>query len=114
MLAKQVKRIRRHTKIRTQVSWTELKPRLAVFRSNSNIYAQIIDDTNWKTLCAVSDLKMDKSWNKVEMSKKVWLEIAKAAKSLNIEGVVFDRWGFLYQWRVKSLADGAREGWLKF
>lgn len=114
MLDKQKNRIRRHSKIRTQVSGTSSRPRLAIFRSNSNIYAQLIDDTNGKTLWATSDLKLKKEGNKVEMSKNVGQEIAKIAKSLKIDTVVFDRGWFAYQWRVQSLADGAREGWLKF
>ena len=114
MLQKTVKRIRRHTRIRTQVSGTASRPRLAIFRSNSNIYAQVIDDTAWKTLASTSDLKMKKEGNKVEMSKKVWAEIAKLASKLKIEEVVFDRGGFSYHGRVKALAEAAREAGLKF
>ena len=114
MLQKTVKRIRRHTRIRTQVSGTASRPRLAIFRSNSNIYAQVIDDTAWKTLASTSDLKMKKEGNKVEMSKKVWAEIAKLASKLKIEEVVFDRGGFAYHGRVKALAESAREAGLKF
>lgn len=114
MLQKTLKRLRRHAKIRTQISGTASRPRLAIFRSNSNIYAQLIDDTTGKTLGAVSDLKMKKEGTKVEMSKKVGAEIAKVASGLKIEEVVFDRGGFSYHGRVKALADAAREGGLKF
>jgi len=114
MLEKQIKRIRKHIKIRTQVHWTETRPRLVVYRSNSNIYAQIINDDTWRTLCSSSNLKMEKLWTKIEDSKKVWEEIAKIAKSIWIEEVVFDRAWFAYKWRVKSLADWARAAWLKF
>jgi len=114
MLAKVLKRIRRHARIRTQVSGTAKRPRLAVFRSNSNIYAQLIDDEKRITLWAASDLKMKKSGTKTEMSKKVWEEIAKKAKELKITEVVFDRGWFAYHGRVKALAEAAREAWLKF
>lgn len=114
MLSKVLKRIRRHARVRSQVSWTAARPRLAVFRSNSNIYAQLIDDVTWTTLLSASDLKMEKSGTKVEMSKKVWEEIAKLALTKKITDVVFDRGGFAYHGRVKALADSAREGGLKF
>ena len=114
MLSKLLKRIRRHARVRSQISGTTSKPRLAVFRSNSNIYAQLIDDSTWKTIASASDLKMKKEGTKVDMSKKVWEEIAKAAKSNKITDVVFDRGGFAYHGRVKALADSAREGGLKF
>jgi len=114
MLSKLLKRIRRHARVRSQISGTAGKPRLAVFRSNSNIYAQLIDDTTWKTIVSASDLKMKKNGTKVDMSKKVWEEIAKQAVKNKITEVVFDRGGFAYHGRVKALADSAREGGLKF
>ena len=114
MLSKLLKRIRRHARVRSQISGTTGKPRLAVFRSNSNIYAQLIDDTTRKTIASASDLKMKKNGTKVDMSKKVWEEIAKVAKSNKITEVVFDRGGFLYHGRVKALAESAREAGLKF
>lgn len=114
MLAKTLKRVRRHNRVRTQVSGTAERPRLAVFRSNSNIYAQLIDDVSGRTLWAASDLKMKKEWTKIEMSKKVWFEIAKVASQLKINNIVFDRGGFAYQGRVQALADAAREAGLKF
>ncbi len=114
MLEKVKKRIRRHARVRAKVSGTPTRPRLSIFRSNSNIYAQLIDDVNRKTLWSASDLKMKKEWTKTDMAKKVWAEIAKVASSLNITEVVFDRGGFAYHGRVKALADEARANWLKF
>jgi len=114
MLQKTLKRIRRHSRIRTQVSGTAERPRLAIFRSNSNIYAQLVNDIEWKTLASFSDLKLKKEGTKVDMSKKVWAEIAKLATWLKITTVVFDRGGFAYHGRVKALADAAREAGLKF
>ena len=114
MLAKVLKRIRRHARVRSQISGSAAKPRLAIFRSNSNIYAQLIDDVNWVTLGSSSDLKMKKDGTKIDMSKKVWEEIAKVAAKLKITDVVFDRGGFAYHGRVKALAESARETGLKF
>jgi large subunit ribosomal protein L18 len=113
MLEKVQKRIRRHTRIRAKISWTSLRPRLAVFRSNVNIYAQLIDDVAWKTLVSFSDMKISK-WNKIEKATKVWEEIAKKAIAAWISSCVFDRGGFVYMWRVKALADAARNNWLQF
>jgi large subunit ribosomal protein L18 len=93
------------------------KPRLSVFRSNSDIYVQLIDDANGQTLAAVSSRDKHISTqkvNKVEKSKMVGEAIAKKAVELGIKDVTFDRGGYLYHGRVKSVADGAREGGLKF
>lgn len=114
MLEKVLKRLRRKARIRSKVMWTASRPRLSIFRSNINISVQVIDDLSGKTLCAVSSLKMDKKWTKVDISKQVWVEIAKLAKKNKVEEVVFDRWGFAYHGRVKALAEWAREWWLKF
>jgi len=109
------KRIQR--RIRKKISGTTTRPRLSVYRSNIEIYAQIIDDKTGKTLLAAGsrdkDLKGDKA-NKSEISKKVGIAIAAKAKAAGIEAVVFDRGGYLYHGRVKALAEGAREGGLKF
>lgn len=113
MLAKFAKRLQRQVRIRAKISWTSSKPRLSVYRSNSNIYAQLIDDVSWKTLCASSDLKLENG-TKTEKAAKVWEELATKAKSLNITEIVFDRGWFAYHGRVKALADGARSAWLKF
>ena len=114
MLKKQLNRISRHNRVRSKISGTAKRPRLAVFRSNAHISAQIIDDVTGKTLASSSDLKVKKGGTKVEMAKKVWEELAKKAKELKIKTIVFDRWGFAYHGRVKALADAAREWGLKF
>ena len=96
---------------------TATKPRLSVFRSNTDIYVQLIDDLKGQTLAAAStkdkDIKAQKG-TKVEKSKMVGAAIARKASELGIEAVTFDRGGYLYHGRVKSVADGAREGGLKF
>ncbi|MFN8296191.1 MAG: 50S ribosomal protein L18 [Chitinophagales bacterium] len=98
--------------IRKKLSGTESRPRLSVFRSNNEIYAQIIDDTTKKTVLSVSSLKS--KGTKTEKAKAVGAAIAEKAKAANITNVVFDRNGFLYHGRVKALADAARENGLQF
>lgn len=110
---KKEKIARRHNRIRSRVFGTAERPRLCVFRSNTNIYAQIIDDNAQKTLVAFSSDKADGKTS-MERSIEVGKQIAKLAKTKSIEKVVFDRGGFLYTGKVKALADGAREGGLKF
>jgi len=109
---------RRHRiklRIRKKISGTALKPRIAVFRSNNQIYAQIIDDVAGKTLLSASSLELGKAkLNKTESATKVGAALAEKAKGAGIENVVFDRGGYLYHGRVKALAEGAREGGLKF
>ena len=109
-------RIKRHGRIRTKLSGTPETPRLCVFRSNANIYAQIIDDVNGKTLVSASSLEKDfeAGESKKESAKKVGIAVAKKAAAANIKSVVFDRGGYQYHGRVKELADGAREGGLEF
>lgn len=113
MLKKFVARETRHNRIRAKISGTAIRPRLCVYRSNTSIYAQIIDDVAAKTLCAASDIKI-KKWTNLEKAIIVWGDIAQKAIDLGIKEVVFDRGGFMYIGRVKSLADAAREKWLKF
>ena len=107
----------RHTRVRNKISGTTDIPRLNVFRSNSNIFAQIIDDSEGKTLVSASsidkELKLENGGN-VEAAKKVGELIAKRAKKAKIKKVVFDRGGYLYHGRVKALADAARENGLEF
>lgn len=112
---KNAERIRRHKRVRRVVSGTPDCPRLNVFRSNANIFAQVIDDTNRTTLCAVSslDLKLENGGN-IEAAKKVGTAIAEKCKEKNIEAVRFDRGGYVYHGRVQALADAAREAGLKF
>ena len=109
-------RKKRHSRIRSRLSGTPETPRLCVFRSNANIYAQIIDDTTGKTLVAASSLEKDfeAGGSKKETAKKVGLATAKKAVEANIKTVVFDRGGYQYHGRVKELAEGAREGGLEF
>ena len=105
-------RIKAH--IRHKVSGTAQKPRLTVFRSNTNIYAQLIDDVNGKTLASASSLGLKDKVNKIEQAAKVGALLAKVAMEAGITEVVFDRNGYLYHGRVKQLADAAREAGLKF
>ena len=103
--------------IRKKVSGTAQKPRLSVFRSNSDIYVQLIDDNSGKTLAAASSREKDilaQKVNKVEKSKLVGSAIARKASDLGLKDVIFDRGGYLYHGRVKAVAEGAREGGLQF
>jgi len=103
-----------HLRIRKNLSGTAVKPRLAVFRSNKNISCQLIDDTQGVTIASSSSDRLAVSGTKSEQAKATGLDIASKAKGLNIESVTFDRAGFVYHGRIKALADGAREGGLKF
>jgi len=107
-------RIKRHNRIRKNLSGTKELPRLNVFRSNSNMYAQIIDDVEGVTLVSVSSLELKLDKNNVETATKVGTAIAKKALEAGINEVVFDRGGYAYHGRVKALADAAREAGLKF
>ena len=102
----------RHVRVRKQIIGTKDIPRLNVYRSNTNIYAQIIDDENGVTLASASSMKM--KGNNTEVATKVGEAIAKEAKKAKITKVVFDRGGYLYHGRVKALADAARENGLEF
>lgn len=104
-------------RIRAKIAGTAQKPRLSVFRSNRDIYVQLIDDDNGTTIAAASSREKDiaaQAGNKAEKSKLVGQSIARKAKELGIENVVFDRGGNLYHGRVKAVAEGAREGGLVF
>ena len=114
MTRKEERRLKIKVGIRGKISGTTERPRLTVFRSNKQIYAQVIDDTTGKTLAAASSLKMDLKAPKKEIAAKVGEEIAKVAKEVGVQIVVFDRNGYLYHGRVKLLADGARESGLEF
>ncbi|MCQ2560983.1 MAG: 50S ribosomal protein L18 [Clostridia bacterium] len=112
-------RVKRHERVRKDVFGTPERPRLCVFRSSKNIYAQVIDDVNGKTLVSASsldaDIKAEAAYggNK-EAAKLVGEKVGKVAKEAGIEEVVFDRGGYLYHGRVKELADGARASGLVF
>jgi len=120
MISKESKnksRIKRHLRIRQHIAGTASKPRLNVFRSNKQIYAQVIDDTTGKTLCSASSLDKElalKNGSNVSAATEVGTLVAKRALELKIEAVVFDRGGYLYHGRVKALADAARNAGLKF
>ena len=109
-------RVRRHQRVRGKVSGTAERPRLSVFRSENNIYAQIIDDVNGVTLASASSLDkaIEGYGGNVTAASAVGKLIAERALAKGIENVVFDRGGYLYHGRVKALAEGAREGGLKF
>ena len=109
-----VARLRRHKRVRKAVSGTPSCPRLCVFRSLKNIYAQIIDDVAGATLVAASSLELEGNGGNKEAAKAVGELIAKKALEKGIENVVFDRGGYIYHGRVQELADGAREAGLKF
>jgi large subunit ribosomal protein L18 len=104
-------RLRRHRRVRKTVSGTAERPRLAIYRSNRHIYAQLVDDHAARTLAAASDLAGE-GGNKIARAKRVGQAIAERARAAGIERVVFDRGGRLYHGRVQAVADGAREGGL--
>ena len=109
-------RLRRHRRIRGKVAGTAERPRLAVFRSNKGIFAQLVDDETGRTIAGASWLGLPKSFkgDKSAQATEVGKAIAAAAKKAGVETVIFDRGGYLYHGRVKAAADGAREGGLKF
>ncbi len=109
-------RQKRHKRVRGKIAGTPERPRLNVFRSNANIYAQIIDDVKGVTLVSAStlDKELEGAGGNAEAAKKVGLKLAERALAKGIENVVFDRGGYIYHGRVAALAEGAREGGLKF
>ena len=109
-------RLKRHKRVRGKISGTPERPRLNVFRSETNIYAQIIDDVAGVTLVSASSLEkgFECDGTKTDAAKKVGLMVAERAKAKGIDLVVFDRGGYLYHGRVQALAEGAREGGLQF
>ena len=110
-------RLRRHTRVRRRLAGTPDRPRLAVFRSNQHIYAQVIDDSSGRTLVAASDVETDlrgSTEKKSDRARQVGALIAQRSKNAGIEAVVFDRAGFRYAGRIKALADAAREEGLVF
>ncbi|MGJ8593985.1 MAG: 50S ribosomal protein L18 [Aquaticitalea sp.] len=116
-LTKNQKRLRIKSRIRKVVSGTEARPRLAVYRSNKEIYAQVVDDVTGKTISAASSRDKDISsakGTKSEIATLVGKSVAERALKAGVETIAFDRGGYQYHGRVKSLAEGAREGGLKF
>ncbi len=118
VLTKEKRRLRIRRRIRKIISGTSERPRMSVFRSNKNIYVQLIDDLSGKTIASASSLckkvTEEKVDNKTDQAKSVGKLVAQRAKDAGVEKVVFDRNGYLYHGRVKALADSAREGGLKF
>jgi len=124
MLKKQEKRIRRHKRVRAKISGSTERPRLCVFRSNKHIWVQLVDDEKRKTIFGVSDLELKKPKvasrpandlkAKIAIAKEVGKLVAEKALEKKIGKVIFDRGGYKYHGRVKALAEGAREGGLKF
>jgi len=115
-LAVREARARRHRRVRGKIRGTAERPRLAVFRSNAGIYAQLVDDDRGHTLAAAGRHGLPKSFKgtKTDQAREVGKLLAAAAKQAGIETCVFDRGGYLYHGRVKALAEGAREGGLRF
>jgi large subunit ribosomal protein L18 len=114
MISKVLRRLKIKQRVRSKISGTPLKPRMTVFRSNKQIYVQIIDDKAGKTLAFASSLKLEEKVSKKDQATKVGELISKNAKDAGISEVVFDRNGYLYHGRVKEVADAARKGGLKF
>jgi len=114
MVTKTERRNKIKMRVRGKISGTAECPRLTVFRSNKQIYAQVIDDLTGKTLAAASSLKITDKAPKKEIAAKVGELIAKSAQEAGVTAVVFDRNGYLYHGRIKELADAARKGGLKF
>ena len=114
MITKNERRIKIKTRVRGKISGTSETPRLSVYRSNKQIYAQVIDDITGKTLASASSLKIEDILPKKEIAAKVGELIAQNAKEAGVEKVAFDRNGYLYHGRIKELADAARKGGLKF
>lgn len=114
MVKKENRRLKIKARIRGKVSGTAERPRLTVFRSNKQIYAQVIDDEAGRTLASASSLKLEATGTKKEIAALVGTEVAKAAMAAGVSSVVFDRNGYLYHGRVKELAEAARAAGLKF
>ena len=114
MTTKEERRLKIKAGVRGKISGTPERPRLTVFRSNKQIYAQVIDDTTGKTLAAASSLKMDVKAPKKRLLPRLENRLPKVAQEAGVQAVVFDRNGYLYHGRIKELADAARNGGLKF
>jgi large subunit ribosomal protein L18 len=115
VLTKREARLRRHRRVRSKIQGTAERPRLAVFRSNRGIFAQLVDDASGRTLASAGWTTIDAvEGSKTEQANAVGKALAEAAKKAGIERCVFDRGGYLFHGRVKALAEGAREGGLQF
>lgn len=114
MVKKESRRLKIKARVRGKISGTAERPRLTVFRSNKQIYAQVIDDVAGRTIASASSIKLEATGTKQEIAALVGTAVAKAAIAAGVEAVVFDRNGYLYHGRVKQLAEAAREAGLKF
>ena len=114
MLKKQEKRIRRHKRVRSKIIGSKKIPRLCVFKSNQHIYAQLVNDDKANIIASASDIEIKKKAKKSDLALQVGELIAQKALNLKIKKVVFDRGGYKYHGRIKSLADGARKSGLEF
>jgi large subunit ribosomal protein L18 len=116
IVTKESRRLKIRKRIRGKISGTAERPRMSIYRSNAEVYVQLIDDFNGVTLLAAStkDKDFKRTGNKVEQAKAIGTEIARKAIEKGFTTVIFDRGGYLYHGRVQSLAEGAREGGLKF
>jgi large subunit ribosomal protein L18 len=110
---KRVSRVRRHRRVRKDVSGSPSRPRLAVYRSNRHVYAQLVDDQAGRTLAAASDLGLAAQGDKSSRAKEVGKLLAERARAAGVDRAVFDRGGRLYHGRVQAVAEGAREGGLQ-
>jgi large subunit ribosomal protein L18 len=111
---RKVSRLRRHKRVRVNVTGTSERPRLAVYRSLNHLYAQVIDDSGGRTLASASTVALKAKGNGMDEAASVGKAIADKAKAAGVKQVVFDRGGFLYHGRIKALADAAREAGLEF
>jgi large subunit ribosomal protein L18 len=114
VLTKREARMRRHRRVRSKIAGTAERPRLAVFRSNRGIFAQLVDDASGRTLAAAGWTSVESTGSKTEQANAVGKALGQAAKKAGVERCVFDRGGYLYHGRVKALAEGAREEGLQF
>ena len=113
-MKKQQRRKKIKMSIRNKIIGSDVKPRVSIYKSNSSIYSQIINDDLGKTLVSCSSLEIDKKGNNIIASKEVGLSLAKKALAIGIKNVIFDRSGYKYHGKIKSFAEGAREGGLNF
>ncbi|NOQ50185.1 MAG: 50S ribosomal protein L18 [Mycoplasmataceae bacterium] len=111
---KNEKRKFKHQRIRKDIIGTPSRPRLNIYKSNTGIYAQLIDDVNGKTIASVSSLTLKLSPNNIENASKVGIELGKLANKIQVTEIVFDRGGYIYHGKVKALADGVRQEGIKF
>ncbi len=113
-LTKSNRRLRIRRGIRNKIVGTSERPRLAVFKSNKAVYAQLVDESNGHTVAAANSIELGSAGSNIESAKKVGAKLAERAKAAGVATVLFDRSGYQYHGKVKALADGAREGGLKF